>query len=119
MCFLAAWLPHAGDGVPNLIKYAIGLNPLIPVTGTQLGSASVLQYDGQDHLAVTLNRNADPPDVGIIAEVSSDVLSWAPNSSGTTVLTNTPAQLVIMDNASVGVSINQYMRLLVYPISGF
>lgn len=109
----------AGDGVPNLIKYAIGLNPLIPVTGTQLGSASVLQYDGQDHLAVTLNRNADPPDVGIIAEVSSDVLSWAPNSSGTTVLTNTPAQLVIMDNASVGVSINQYMRLLVYPISGF
>ncbi len=71
----------AGDGVPNLVKYALGLNPLMPATASQLGSASICQFDDSIALTFTVERAADPPDVGFVGQVSSDLIHWSTNSS--------------------------------------
>jgi hypothetical protein len=106
-----------GDGVPNLIKYALGLDPLAPATSDQLGLASVQECNGKSYLTVAINWGGNPPDVSFQAQVSSDLISWTPCSPGTVTVTNTATQLIIINNAPVGSGTNQFLRLLVLPAS--
>ena len=81
----------AGDGVPNLIKYALGLNPFTPATAAQLPSGSIQPDGGTNYLTLTVNRAADPSDITYIVEVSSNLLSgWVSGPPNTVTLTNTP-----------------------------
>jgi hypothetical protein len=105
----------AGDGVPNVVKYALGLDPFTPVDPGQLASAGFQQVLGQNYLTLLANREADPPDVTLVAEVSSDLQSWSGGASNTTTLTNTATQIQILDNAPVGSGSNQFMRLRFLP----
>jgi hypothetical protein len=107
----------AGDGVPNLTKYALGLDPFTPVSADELASAGMQQLLGQSYLTLTVDRDADPPDVTFLAEVSSDLQTWTFGSSNTTTLTNTATQLIVSDNAPIGSGTNQFMRLLFLPVS--
>jgi pectate lyase len=61
----------AGDGVPNVVKYGLGLAPFAPATqplvGFRLqGGAGILSY----------NRPADVPDLVYLVEVSSNLVNW-------------------------------------------
>ena len=60
-----------GDGVPNLLAYALGFDPFSPDSNV-LPSADIV--DGR--LAFTFNRVADP---GLIytVEVSTDLINWS------------------------------------------
>ncbi|MGH7972286.1 MAG: hypothetical protein ACREIC_26540, partial [Limisphaerales bacterium] len=62
----------AGDGVPNWVKYALGLNPLIPGTTNAVGG--VVWADGS-----TLNGNSPTNTIQIYtaAEVAFDTQSNA------------------------------------------
>lgn len=104
----------AGDGVPNLVKYALGLNPFTPATPSQLASPGIVQ---EGYLTLNVNRAADPPDVTFVAQVSSNLLSWSSSSNSTTTLTNTATQLTLRDNTPVSSGTNNYMRLLFLPVS--
>jgi hypothetical protein len=102
----------AGDGVPNLIKYALGLNPTNPATAAQLPSGGIQSSGGQSYLTMTINRTAEPSDVTYTVQVSSNLLSgWVSGSPYTVTLTNTASQLVVRDNIPVPAATARFIRL--------
>jgi len=104
----------AGDGVPNLIKYALGLNPTNSATAAQLPSGRIQSFGGTNYLTLTVNRTAEPSDVTYIVEVTSNLLSgWVSGPPYTVTLTNTPTQLVVRDNTPVPAATARFIRLQV------
>jgi hypothetical protein len=104
----------SGDGVPNLIKYALGLNPLTNAAPNQLPSARIQPDNGQEYLTMTIVRAAAPADVSYTVEVSSDLLSgWVSGAPDTVILTNTPTELVVRDNVPVPAATARFIRLRV------
>jgi Domain of unknown function (DUF4394)/Calx-beta domain len=110
----------AGDGVPNLLKYALGMNPFaasplgLPVADTAGG-----------HLSLGFTRYAT--DVEYLVEVSDDLATWIPGSMygvdgtvlNTTVTTDVTAPASpagwtqVQTNAALGTKPTQFMRLTV------
>jgi hypothetical protein len=104
----------AGDGVPNLIKYALGLNPTNAATAVQLPSGGIQPDGGTNYLTLTVNRAADPSDISYIVEVSSNLLGgWVSGTPNTVTLTNTVTQLVVCDNTPVPAATARFIRLRV------
>jgi hypothetical protein len=104
----------AGDGVPNLLKYALGLNPTNVATAAQLPFGNIQNYNGTNYLTLTVNRAAEPPDVTYIVEVAGDLTSgWLSGPPNTVTLTNTLTQLVVRDNTPVPAATARFIRLRV------
>ena len=103
----------AGDGIPNLIKYAVGLDPMTPTTSSAFLSASIVEASGQKYLAMTLTRSAEAPDINYTVEVSSDWFTWNSGAPFTVVLADTPTQLVVRDNTPVQDVTARFLRLRV------
>jgi hypothetical protein len=104
----------AGDNVPNLLKYALGLNPTNTAASAQLPSGSIQSDGGTNYLTLTVNRAADPSDVTYIVEVSSNLLAaWVSGPPNTVTLTNTASQLVVRDNTPVPAATARFIRLRV------
>jgi hypothetical protein len=104
----------AGDGVPNLIKYALGLNPTNATTAAQLPSGGVQPHGGTNYLTLTVNRAAQPPDVTYIVEVSSNLAgTWVSGPPDTVTLSNTATQLVVRDNTPQPSATSRFIRLRV------
>ncbi len=101
------------DGVPNLIKYALGLNPNTPAAGSQLPVPGILPVSGQSYLTLTVSRTAQAMDVTYTVQVSSNLQSWVSGSPYTVVITNLPTQLIVRDNTPVGNAISRFIRLQV------
>ncbi len=102
----------SGDGVPNLLKYALGLNPTNVATWSQLPTGGIQVSGGQNYLTLTANRAADPADVSCIVEVSSNVLGgWVSGPPNTVTLTNMAGQLVVRDNVPVPAATERFIRL--------
>jgi hypothetical protein len=100
-----------GDGVPNLMKYALGLNPTTYVYSAQLPLPS-LHLDGADnYLTLTVNRAADPTDITYNVQVSGDLQNWQFGPPFTVTLTNVPGQLSVRDNTSVTSAPARFIRL--------
>jgi hypothetical protein len=100
-----------GDGVPNLIKYALGLNPSTPVSGSQLPVASILPAGGQDYLTLTVNRTAQATDVTYVVEVSGDLMMWSSGPSFTVTISNVSTQLIVRDNTPMASATSRFIRL--------
>jgi hypothetical protein len=104
----------AGDGMPNLIKYALGLNPTNGVTTAQLPSGGVQPDGGTNYLTLTVNRAAQPTDITYIVEVTSNLTSeWVSGPPNTVTLSNTPAQLVVRDSTPQPAATTRFIRLRV------
>jgi hypothetical protein len=101
----------ANDNVPNLIKYALGLNPTQSVSSTQLPIGSIQSNSGQSYLTLTVNRAADPTDVTYTVQVSSDLRNWASGPTNTVTLTNTASQLIVRDFTPVSAATARFIRL--------
>jgi hypothetical protein len=101
----------SGDDVPNLIKYALGLDPNEAATTEELPSVDLQTNAGQVYLTMTVNREADPADVSVAVEVSSDLVNWFSGSTNTVTLTNTPSQLVVQDSEPFTQSNARFIRL--------
>ena len=100
---------YAGDGLPNLLKYALNLNPLLP-------AISPLSVDvSTGYLRLTVPRNANANDVTFSVEVNNSALTnesaWT--SSGTVVDQNTTSLLQVHDSVPVSQSNEQFIRLRV------
>jgi len=103
----------AGDSVPNLIKYALGLNPFALANESQLPTESITMDSGQQYLALTVNRTAQATDVTYDVEVSGDLHAWTSGPPYTVTITNIPTQLLVRDNTPVGSAIARFIRLRV------
>lgn len=62
-----------GDGMVNLLEYALGSDPLIAGSGNSL-SAAVVGGRAQ----VSFNRNASATDLTYVLEAAHDLATWAP-----------------------------------------
>lgn len=70
----------AGDGVPNLLKYALGLNPTEP-SRDALPQPVVSDLEGSQYLSMTVERNPDATGVTWVFEVSTDLVTWSSNEA--------------------------------------
>ena len=101
-----------GDGLPNIVEYALGLNPRVPNSSTVLTSSVT-----NGVLTATYQLSKAATDVTVVVEESSDLINW---NSGTTfistpqVLTDdgTTQTVQVTDKQSSGSS-HRFMRLRV------
>jgi hypothetical protein len=92
------------DGMPNLLKYALGLDPLVPAANPIIGDVST------GYLRLTVPRNPNATDVTFLIEVTDNLTTpWTTN--GTTVDQNTPTLLQVHDNTPVSSSAAGFIRL--------
>ena len=92
------------DGLPNLVKYALGLNPLVPATNPVIGDITT------GYLRLTSPKNPSATDVSFWVEATGAVqLGWATN--GTAVDQNTATQLQVHDDTPVTNAPERFLRL--------
>jgi hypothetical protein len=105
----------AGDGIPNLTKYAMGLNP------TNAGAACAqiaINTDTNGFLQVSFAR-ADPPpaDITCQLQVSTNLTSWSTNLTGfnqcITFNANYTATIISQSQTVAGNFPNEFFRLQV------
>ena len=98
----------AGDGISNLLKYALGLNPLLPEVNPEAEDIST------GYLRLTLPKNSNATDLTYTVQVTSDLTdptSWT--STGTTIDQNTTTLLQVQDNTPVSGTAKRFLRLQV------
>jgi endonuclease G, mitochondrial len=94
------------DGMPNLLKYALGLDPLVPTNSPIVGDIST------GYLRLTTPRNPDATDVIFTVEAANTVTGpWS--SNGIVVDVDTPSLLRAHDSLPVGSEGSRVMRLRV------
>ncbi len=104
----------AGDGVGNLLKYALGLNPRTPVSGSvvTLGTDSSLNFMELSYTAVK-----SATDVGFTVEVSPDMVNWSSGPLATTLVgmldNGTTQTVTVKSNTPTSAVSRQLMRLRV------
>jgi hypothetical protein len=94
------------DGMPNLLKYALGLNPLVATNDPVTGDIST------GYLRLTTPRNPDASDVSFVVE-ATDVLTSSAWTNSTTVDINTATLLQAHADTPVAASAGGFIRLRV------
>ena len=65
----------AGDGIPNILKYAFGLNPLVAVSNG-LPFGNIASASASNYLALTFQRATNATDCTYTVGVSSNLFQW-------------------------------------------
>ena len=104
---------YTGDGVANLIKYAFGLNPTVPVSGG-LPEAKIMN----NRLAITFNRMKSTTDIVYEVQASGDLFGWGNStviwSSASTPYTggsNDSESVTVQDTVPADAANRRFMRL--------
>jgi hypothetical protein len=99
----------AGDGISNLLKYSLGLNPQLAYPP---GAATSISLDPAGHLRMSVARNPAATDVSLTIEVTSDLnspASWS--AADTTIDQNTETTLQAHDNVPISAARVRFIRL--------
>jgi glycosidase len=97
-----------GDGIANLIKYALGIDPAAPATGMPFAGSS------GGFLTLTFNRQKSATDIVYHVETSGDLGSWMEVWSSATVPYGgggNPFELVTVSDQSAIGNQPRFMRL--------
>lgn len=97
----------AGDGICNLIKYALGLDPR---RSSAPSSLAAFANEG-NYLTLSVPRSATATDVTFTALVSGDLKTWNSGPAYTTVLINTPTLYKVRDNTPLTGAAGRFIRL--------
>ncbi len=73
---------YDGDGIANLLEYALGLNPTIN-SQSGLPVVTLKDYSGTKYLSMTFNRSSLATDLTYNVQVSGDLGSWTTVGSST------------------------------------
>jgi hypothetical protein len=93
------------DGMPNLLKYALGLAPLVPTNNPVVGDIA------SGFLRLTLPKDPAATDVSYYVEVTSDLANPAWTTNGTTIDINSSTVLQVHYNVPVASSPGEFIRL--------
>jgi len=91
----------AGDGISNLAKYALGLDPDV---ASRDGVPTAEMQEGK--LTLTVSKNPDAMGIEYIVEGSSDLEEWS--TDGLTITSETDTTLVVSDDSAEG---RRFLRL--------
>jgi hypothetical protein len=103
----------AGDGVPNIMKYALGLNPTQP-TAEPLFAFGI---DTNGNFGISYTRPDPPPaDIAYNVDASDDLTIWCTNSQCVSapiivIHTNNTATVTSESDSAVQSSIKKFLRL--------
>lgn len=95
-----------GDGLENLIEYALGTNPKTP--GKINLTHDRVPISGTEYLRLTIQRNPAATDVNLLVETCDDLTGWT--HLDTIVESDTPGELIVRDTGS---GPSRYIRLKV------
>ena len=93
--------------MPNLLKYGLGLNPLVPTNSPVVGDTST------GYLRLTAPKNPAATDVSFYVELTGALTTPSWTTNATTVIQNSPSLLQVRANAPVASSAGGFMRLRV------
>ncbi|MCC5804962.1 MAG: hypothetical protein JJU00_01420 [Opitutales bacterium] len=99
-----------GDGIPNLVEYALGGDPMEPFSAA-LPERGYAVVDGENYLTLSVQR--DPEAAGVVwsIEVSPDLASWHEGPLHTLTLVDNPAELSVRDAVSLSEAGPRFIRL--------
>lgn len=102
---------HDGDGLSNLLEYALGTSPTDPADGHAGPQVEIIEVGGDRHLLLTVNRDPDAVGVAWQIETSDDIglpTAWTPVEHIT--LVDTPSLLVAQDAVPLSESPRRFIR---------
>jgi hypothetical protein len=74
----------AGDGIPNLEKYAFGLSPLVATNSAGLPVNAVQSVGGTNYLTIAYKQILYDTDISYTVQVSGDLTNWFSGAGYTT-----------------------------------
>jgi hypothetical protein len=95
------------DAMPNLLKYALGLPPLVVAKNPVVGDVA------SGYLRLTLPKNPAATDVSYHVEVTPDLANPAWTTNGTVIDVNSSTLLQVHYNVPIGSSPVEFIRLQV------
>ncbi len=102
----------AGDGIPNLVKYALDLDPWQPAQPGDLPVAEI----SEGRLSLTYERPIPTPDIRFVVEVSENLSDWYSGDEYTEEEVSTLGEterVTVRDNTPVAGTSKRFMRLRV------
>jgi hypothetical protein len=109
----------AGDGISNLLKYALNLDPHVSGVSGLPTPGTMTAADNMQYLTLTYKEVISATDLSYVVEVGSDLASWNFGSAFTEVVssTNDPngitRTVVVRDLTPMTSGSHHFMRLLV------
>lgn len=103
----------ANDGLKNMVKYALGLDPALRALSAQQPAASLTPISGASHLTLTVPRRNKRTDVDYIVEVSSDLGTWNSGPGHTVIMQDDETTLVVRDAIALSAAPRRFIRLKV------
>lgn len=118
---LAAWreaygpddAAPAGDGVANLLKYALGLDPAVAATREEL---PMFEWQGE-FAALRVTRLTQRADVEYLVQFSSDLMTWTSGAPDSVTVEDSPTVLLVREATSSGAAGHRFLRLQVRPLA--
>jgi hypothetical protein len=118
---LAAWRTAYGsdtgnpanDGLKNIVKYALGLDPAKRAAPAQFPTSTFTTNGESTFLTLTVPRRNRRTDVEYIAQVSSDLLTWNSGPGHTVTLQDSDSMLVVRDATPRAGTPERFIRLSV------
>jgi tRNA G18 (ribose-2'-O)-methylase SpoU len=97
----------SSDGMANLLKYGLGLNPIAPTSNPVIGDIAT------GFLRLTSPKSPDATDVSFHAEIAPNLMPPVWTTNGTTIDQNTATLFQAHANAPVSSNTNAFIRLRV------
>lgn len=97
------------DGIEHLMEYALGLNPNATDKLSTKISNDIEAISSDQHLRLSITRNASATDVTFAVEVSSDLITWG--TVDTIIETSTATSLIVRDAVPMGPDNRRFIRL--------
>ncbi len=105
----------AGDGVPNLLKYYLGLPAKIVAPPDRLPHGNLFAFSNLLFLALIYERDKAAVDVNCIAEVSPDLSAWSSGAEHTAIAgvsdLGARERVTVRDLTPVDAAAARFMRL--------
>ncbi len=107
-----------GDGMPNLLEYALVLNPrLSSQIGLPMVDIETNAADGKDYLTMAYTISDTATDISAAPQVSSNLINWTEGPAFLEVLSDTSAgglrTIIVRDRTSLTATQRRFLRLRV------
>lgn len=104
----------ADDGIPNLLKFAFGMNPL-EATRDGLPTLDLVASEDEQYLTITIRKNPDAMGLGVVPEVSTSLApgSWQSGGGLFSVIDEDDETITYRYNTPVDPSTPAFLRVRV------